>query len=94
MIDIVHNSDSAGSKQKTILKPVEFSGVGLHSGAKVVMKIEPAKEDSGIKFIRTDIKNQNEIKANWSNVSSTNLSTTISNQSSIKVSTIDVIESR
>ena len=89
MIDIIHNSDSNNLMQKTILKPVEFKGVGLHSGAKVLMKIEPAKEDSGIKFIRTDIKNQNEISATWSNVSSTNLSTTISNEKGVSVSTIE-----
>ena len=66
-----------------------LNGIGLHSGTRVSMKLMPAKEDNGIKFIRTDIKNKNEILAIWSNVSDTNLSTTISNQDSIKVSTIE-----
>ena len=41
--------------QKTIRKSVEVSGFGLHNGKSVTMKINPAKEDSGIYFIRTDL---------------------------------------
>ena len=85
MIDTIFTN----CKQKTIGGTIMLNGIGLHSGARVSMKMMPAKEDNGIKFIRTDIKNKNEILAIWSNVSDTNLSTTISNQDSIKVSTIE-----
>ena len=85
MIDTIFTD----SKQKTIGGTIMLNGIGLHSGTRVSMKMMPAKEDNGIKFIRTDIKNKNEILAIWSNVSDTNLSTTISNQDSIKVSTIE-----
>jgi len=61
----------------------------LHSGQAVVMKLEPSNEDSGIRFLRTDLKDKNVIFAHWSNVSATNLSTTISNEHGTSVSTIE-----
>ncbi len=85
MIDISNNSDN----QKTIAKPVSISGIGLHSGSNVSMKLFPADADYGIKFIRKDLKSNNIIEALWSNVSNTKLSTTISNKSGVSVSTIE-----
>ena len=85
MIDISNNSDN----QKTIAKPVSISGIGLHSGSNVSMKLFPADADYGIKFIRKDLKSNNLIEALWSNVSNTKLSTTISNKSGVSVSTIE-----
>ncbi len=75
--------------QTTIKAPVDISGIGLHTGHPISMRLVPAEVDNGIKFIRTDLKNNNEILAIWSNVSSTNLSTTISNQYDASVSTIE-----
>ena len=86
MIDI---SNTSSSQQQTIDKPVSISGIGLHTGTEVTMKLYPAKVDYGIKFIRKDIKDHNVIEALWSNVSSTKLSTTISNQTGTSVSTIE-----
>ena len=45
-------------KQKTLSKPIEFKGVGLHTGKKVKMKIFPSAPNSGIIFKRVDIKNK------------------------------------
>ena len=42
------------------------------------MKLIPAKENFGIKFYRTDLTKNNQVEAIWSNVSNTQLSTTIS----------------
>ena len=75
--------------QQTINKEITFSGIGLHSGKKADVIIRPSKEDSGITFIRTDIKNNNVIEAIWKNVSSTILSTTIENNNKVSVSTIE-----
>ncbi len=86
MIDI---SNKSNNQQQTISKPVSIKGIGLHTGADVTMKLYPAKVDYGIKFIRKDIKDNNVIEALWSNVSSTKLSTTISNQNGTSVSTIE-----
>ena len=55
MIDTIFTN----CKQKTIDATIMLNGIGLHSGARVSMKMMPAKEDNGIKFIRTDIYNKN-----------------------------------
>ena len=41
-------------KQRTIKKPVEIVGVGLHEGVPVKMRLEPLSEDKGIVFYRSD----------------------------------------
>lgn len=43
--------------ENTISSVVEFSGIGLHSGAPVRMKLLPAPAGSGIVFRRTDLDN-------------------------------------
>tara|TARA_Y100000590_G_C15596182_1_gene968141 strand:- start:148 stop:1017 length:870 start_codon:yes stop_codon:yes gene_type:complete len=74
--------------QQTIKSPISFCGIGLHSGIHSNVKILPSKENSGINFVRSDLNDNNVIKALWSNVSSTNLSTTISNNHA-SISTIE-----
>jgi UDP-3-O-[3-hydroxymyristoyl] N-acetylglucosamine deacetylase/3-hydroxyacyl-[acyl-carrier-protein] dehydratase len=49
-------------KQRTISREVQFSGVGLHSGAETVVVFKPAPVNSGIKFIRTDLAARPEIR--------------------------------
>ena len=49
----------------------------------------PSEPDTGIVFKRLDIKKNNLIYPNFMNVSNTDLNTTISNESGIKVSTIE-----
>ena len=85
MIDINSNI----TNQQTLSDVIEISGIGLHSGKSVNIKLEPAEVDYGIKFIRTDVETNNIIDAVWSNVSATNLSTTISNSDGLKISTIE-----
>ncbi|MBM6760718.1 UDP-3-O-acyl-N-acetylglucosamine deacetylase [Megamonas hypermegale] len=65
------------NKQKTIAREIMYSGIGLHSGAEVKMKLSPAPVDTGIVFIRTDLPNKPRIKAIASNVTSTLRATTI-----------------
>ena len=76
-------------KQQTINSSFSLDGVGLHSGKKVQITVQPSDINSGIKFIRTDLKKNNIIEAIWSNVSSTNLCTTIANSEGASVSTIE-----
>jgi len=85
MIDISPNNQN----QQTIEESISITGIGLHSGKSVEIKLLPAEVDHGIKFIRIDKKTDNVIDAVWSNVSETVLSTTISIQSGIKISTIE-----
>ena len=75
--------------QKTIKKPVSFSGVGLHSGRHVNMTVKPSGPDTGIIFKRVDLKKDNLIYPNFLNVSNTALNTTIENDYGAKVSTIE-----
>ena len=78
-------------KQKTIKNEISFSGIGLHSGKKSQVTIKPSEVNSGINFFRTDVSDLKKnalIMALWHNVSSTTLSTTISN-GDVSVSTIE-----
>ena len=77
------------SYQKTISKKVTFNGVGLHSGLKTEVKILPAPENYGIVFKRTDLDKNNIIKANFENVSSAQLCTTLQNEFNVTVSTVE-----
>ena len=75
--------------QKTVKKSVIFSGVALHSGVNVNVTIKPADPNFGIVFKRIDLKNNNLVYPNFSNVSNTSLNTTVENEFGVKVSTIE-----
>ena len=75
--------------QKTIQKTVTFKGVGLHSGLNTEVKVLSAAENHGIVFKRTDLEKNNIIKANFENVSSAKLCTTLQNEFNITVSTVE-----
>ena len=75
--------------QKTISKSVELEGIGLHSGVKTKIKILPAKVNTGIVFKRIDIKKDNLIEANYKNVFSARLCTSLKNKSNISISTVE-----
>ena len=75
--------------QKTIKEAVSFTGIGLHSGKQVRICIKPSDPDTGIVFKRVDLKENNLIFPNFTNVSNTALNTTISNNSGVSVSTIE-----
>ncbi len=75
--------------QKTLSKKVIFRGIGLHSGVASTINVIPAQEDEGIVFKRIDLKKNNIIKANFNNVSSARLCTTLENKFGIKVSTVE-----
>jgi len=75
--------------QKTVKNPVNFSGIGLHSGKISNISLKPSEPNSGIIFKRTDLKTNNIVFPNFSNVNNTVLNTTISNEYGVKVSTIE-----
>ena len=45
----------AAEYQKTIKTPVSCTGVGVHSGLPVTLRLLPAPANYGIRFTRTDI---------------------------------------
>ena len=65
--------------EQTIAAPLEFSGVGLHSGAPVTMRLLPAAAGSGIVFRRTDLDNF-EIPATGRNVAKVSYATSLMRQ--------------
>ena len=79
----------ANLNQKTVKNNINFSGIGLHSGIVANVSIKPSSPNTGIVFKRIDIKSNNLVYPNFSNVSNTSLNTTISNDHGVKVSTIE-----
>lgn len=75
--------------QQTINEAVSFKGIGLHSGKISNVKLIPSKASQGIIFKRLDVKENNIIEANFKNVTTTNLSTTLENSFGYKVSTVE-----
>ena len=65
--------------EQTIAAQIEFTGVGLHSGAPVTMRLLPAPAGSGIVFRRTDLDNF-EIPANGRNVAKVSYATSLMRQ--------------
>jgi len=65
--------------EQTIASALEFSGVGLHSGAPVTLRMLPAPAGSGIVFRRTDLDNF-EIPANGRNVAKVSYATSLMRQ--------------
>ena len=75
--------------QKTFADSLKFEGIGLHSGKKSKLLIKPAKEDEGIVFERSDLNKNNLVKANYKNVTSARLCTTLENDFGVKISTVE-----
>ncbi len=65
--------------EQTIEQELEFSGVGLHSGAAVRMRLVPAPAGSGIVFRRTDLEGF-EIAATGRNVARVSYATSLMRQ--------------
>ncbi len=63
-------------KQTTISKPIEISGIGLHTGVEVNLKLKSAPENTGYIFVRTDLDNF-EIPASVEYISHCSYATTL-----------------
>src|SRR5277367_3326835 len=74
--------------QRTLRNSIRATGVGLHTGKKVLMTVRPGVANSGIVFIRTDLPQTQDIPARAENVGETTLGTTLI-QGVAKVSTVE-----
>jgi UDP-3-O-[3-hydroxymyristoyl] N-acetylglucosamine deacetylase len=74
--------------QRTLKNTIRASGIGLHSGKKVLMVLRPAKVDTGIVFRRMDLTVPLEIAAQAHNVGETTLGTTLV-RDGVRVATIE-----
>jgi UDP-3-O-[3-hydroxymyristoyl] N-acetylglucosamine deacetylase len=73
-------------KQRTIEKPVEIVGIGLHKGVPVKLRLEPLEADNGIVFYRSD--KGVSIELSPKNVVDTKMATVIGKKDAV-VSTIE-----
>jgi len=73
-------------KQKTIKKPVEVVGIGLHKGVPVKLRLEPLGENSGIVIYRSDKAVSIPLKPEF--VVDTKMATVLGNKGAV-VSTIE-----
>ena len=77
-----------GDKQRTIVREVSLSDVGLHSGQQVNLTFCPASENYGIKFQRIDLEDQPIIEADADLVTEVQRGTTLTKNGE-SVSTIE-----
>src|SRR6202162_5845933 len=74
--------------QRTLRNSIRATGVGLHTGKKVMMTLKPAPADTGICFRRVDLPQPVDIPARAQNVGETTLGTTLV-QGDARVSTVE-----
>jgi len=74
--------------QRTLKNSIRATGVGLHTGKKILMTLRPAAPDTGIVFRRTDLGEPVDIQARAENVGDTMLGTTL-HKGDVKISTVE-----
>ena len=74
-------------RQRTLKNPIHCSGVGVHSGRKVQMTLNPAPSGHGIVFRRSDTGES--VPALWRHAVESPLCTTLVTESGDKITTIE-----
>jgi len=75
-------------RQRTLKNVIRATGVGLHTGKKVLLTLRPAPTNTGIIFRRVDVEPAIEIPAEPKYVGDTSLSTTLV-KDDIRISTVE-----
>ena len=75
-------------KQRTIRHSNSCKGVGLHTGVDSIITFHPAPENYGIRFVRSDIKDSPEIKADIDHVVDISRGTTIE-ENDVRIHTVE-----
>jgi len=75
-------------KQRTLKNSIKATGVGLHTGEKIVLNLRPAPVNTGVVFRRTDLTPPVSIKATAENVGDTSLSTSLI-EGDVRISTVE-----
>ncbi|MGL5784914.1 MAG: UDP-3-O-acyl-N-acetylglucosamine deacetylase [Alphaproteobacteria bacterium] len=76
-------------QQHTLLSQVTCAGIGVHSGKEVQVRLAPALEYEGIRFVLGQGEGAVEVQANWRSVVDTRLCTTLGHASGAKISTVE-----
>ncbi|MFL6585042.1 MAG: bifunctional UDP-3-O-[3-hydroxymyristoyl] N-acetylglucosamine deacetylase/3-hydroxyacyl-ACP dehydratase [Chthoniobacterales bacterium] len=74
--------------QQTLAKSASLSGTSLHTGEKVILRLQPAPADHGIKFKRKDLQDEPTIDARIANLKTVERATTIG-EGSVRVHTVE-----
>lgn len=76
--------------QHTLRQTIDISGIGLHSGRTVTMRLVPAPVGHGVVFKRTDMEGgTNIVPASYDRVVDTRLCTLIANDHGARIGTIE-----
>lgn len=75
--------------QKTLARPVQCTGIGLHSGIGVTMTLHPAGANSGIRFVRSDLSRSAPIPARFDHVVDSRMCTVLGTPDGITVGTVE-----
>ena len=75
-------------EQTTLAAAVSYTGIGLHSGRDVHMRLVPAPAGTGIVFVRTDVAGRPTIRATADHVTSTLRATTLE-EHGVRVFTVE-----
>jgi UDP-3-O-[3-hydroxymyristoyl] N-acetylglucosamine deacetylase len=87
---MVQTVRSGSLVQRTLKRSIHCTGIGLHSGTRVSLRIRPAGTDTGIRFLRTDLRGGGtEIAARWDHVVDTRLCTVVGNGHGVNVGTVE-----
>ena len=70
-----HSKD--GDRQKSIRRPVSYSGIGLHTGVNSTVTLHPGDPGSGVVFVRVDLPGKPKGAATLSNVKATSRGSSI-----------------
>lgn len=79
-------------QQKTLKRDITIEGIGLHSGAKARVRLNPSAPNSGIIFVRADLENAPLIPGVVDSVVHTKLATTLGDAKDSKSPTISTVE--
>ncbi|MEM0986345.1 MAG: UDP-3-O-acyl-N-acetylglucosamine deacetylase [Pseudomonadota bacterium] len=76
--------------QHTLASTAICAGIGVHSGERTKLVLKPAAENTGIRFVRTDVMGQGRtVMAVGTAVSDVTLCTTLTNDAGVSVSVVE-----
>ncbi|MGL4426256.1 MAG: UDP-3-O-acyl-N-acetylglucosamine deacetylase [Alphaproteobacteria bacterium] len=76
-------------QQQTLLSQITCTGIGVHSGKEVQVRLAPALEYEGVRFVLGRGEHAVEVQANWRAVVDTRLCTTLGHATGAKISTVE-----
>ncbi|MGK2889782.1 MAG: UDP-3-O-acyl-N-acetylglucosamine deacetylase [Candidatus Malihini olakiniferum] len=76
-------------KQRTLKRIVQATGVGLHTGKKVMLTMRPAPANTGVIYRRTDLNPPVDFPADAKSVRDTMLCTCLVNEQDVRISTVE-----